>query len=300
MWEHFLTQERFGRRDIDISIIPWQNHRSILSSFRNLIKNPSPDEFHSWIKAAERETWRFIPRIKSHCAEERTLDLCVQRLRKRIVAESCNNKKSISHHNDGVGFIHSASFPNLVCLGGLGVLDKRLERTSLDRTVASSLLPRQNVEKNRRGSVLSVPGNNSSKDLTAISRMDQLIEENDSLSKELNDSFADLLKTTPLKSTSSSGGSEDFMTPRQDDADLNVPTTVIAAPDTDTTKPLPSPIQHLHDDAKRKHEEKRVNNLDDGYLKTSHMASLYYRRKDKLNASSDEDEDKVVYDQHSP
>jgi TAG lipase/steryl ester hydrolase/phospholipase A2/LPA acyltransferase len=312
MWEHFLTQERFGRRDVDISIIPWQNHRSILSSFLNLIKNPSPDEFHSWIKAAERETWRFIPRIKSHCAEERTLDLCVQRLRKRIVAESCTDKKSILHHNDGVGtskFIHSASFPNLVCLGGLGVLDKRLERTSLDRTVASSLLPRQNVEKNlqtpsqanhcRRGSVLSLPGNNSSKDLTAILRIDQLIEENDSLSQELEDSFADLLKTTPMKSTSSSGGSEDFMTPRQDDADQNVPMTVIAAPDTDTTKPLPSPIQHLHDDAKRKHEEKRVNNLGDGYLKTSHMASLYYRRKDKLNASSDEDEDKV-YDQHSP
>jgi hypothetical protein len=170
------------------------------------------------------------------------------------------------------------------------------------------LLPRQNVEKNeanhcRRGSVLSLPGNNSSKDLTAILRMNQLIEENDSLSKELNDSFADLLKTTPIKSTSSSGGSEDFMTPRQDDADLNVPTSnansTIAAPDTDTTKPLPSPIQHLHDNAKRKHEEKRVINLGDGYLKTSHMASLYYRRKDKLNASSDEDEDKV-YDQHSP
>ena len=320
MWEHFLTQDRFGRRDIDISIIPWQNHRSILSSFLNLIKNPSPDEFQSWIKAAERETWRFIPRIKSHCAEERTLDLCVQRLRRRIVAESYNEKKSTSHHNDGVGatgFIHSASYPNLVCLGGLGVLDKRLERTSLDRTVASSLLPRQNddtkeertahANHSRRGSsILSIPGNNSSNELTM--RMDQLIEENDSLSKEY-DSFVDLLKITPLKSTSSSGGSEDFMTPRQDDADPNVPKTVgwatsnanstIAAPDTDATKPLPTPIQRLHDDARGKHEEKRVDNLGDGYLKTSHMASLYYRRKEKLTASSDEDEDRV-YDQHSP
>ena len=93
--------------------------------------------------------------------------------------------------------------------------------------------------------------------------MDQLIKENNSLSKDFNDSFVDLLKITPLKSSSSSGGSEDFTTPRQDDADPNVPKTVgwatsnanstIAAPDTDATKPLPTPIQRLHDDAKRKH-----------------------------------------------
>jgi hypothetical protein len=53
----FFTQEYEGR-DTDISLIPWQNHRSLPSAMFNLIKNPTPEEFKEWVLAAERETWR--------------------------------------------------------------------------------------------------------------------------------------------------------------------------------------------------------------------------------------------------
>ena len=53
----FLVQEYEGR-ETDISLIPWKNHRSLMSSFLHLIYNPSNDEFSEWMQAAERETWR--------------------------------------------------------------------------------------------------------------------------------------------------------------------------------------------------------------------------------------------------
>jgi hypothetical protein len=53
----FFTQEYEGR-DTDISLIPWQNHRSLTSAMLNLIHNPTSQEFMDWVKAAERETWR--------------------------------------------------------------------------------------------------------------------------------------------------------------------------------------------------------------------------------------------------
>ena len=284
MWDQFFTQERFGRRDIDISIIPWQNHRSIPSSFFNLIKNPTPAEVKDWIRAAERETWRHIPRIKSHCAEERTLDHCVQRLRKRIMAEtwtsswSSNQQRVQPSEGDGAGKLnHSHSFPNLVCLGGLGVLDKRLNRTSVFASSVETKEPAAHVNQVacRRGSILGLPGDKSSKDL-ALLRMDKLIEENDSISHDMNDSFAKLFELSP----GSSGSSEKFTTPRieDNDADPSVPNfkLTIAAPDTDATKPLPSPIQQLHDEARRGFLAQK--NFGDGYIKTTHMANLYYRK----------------------
>lgn len=77
---------------------------------------------------------RYIPRIKSHCAEERTLDLCVQRLRKKIMVESWEARHSSSQQmlqpSQGNGTVslnqRTPSFfqsPSLVCLGGLTVLD---------------------------------------------------------------------------------------------------------------------------------------------------------------------------------
>lgn len=97
----------------------------------NLIHNPTHDEFMEWVKAAERETWRHIPRIKSHCAEERTLDRCVQRLRKKIMMESWDKHSSTNilvpkEGEDGGLNARTPSFfqsPSLVCLGGLNVLD---------------------------------------------------------------------------------------------------------------------------------------------------------------------------------
>jgi len=77
--------------------------------------------------------------------------------------------------------------------------------------------------------------------------------------------IADLLKTTPLNS--SSGSLEDFMTPRHNDAwEMSNVESIISDPDTDATKPLSMPIQQLRNEA----------NENVGYLKTSHTANFYY------------------------
>jgi len=132
MGTQFFTQEYEGR-ETDISLIPWQHDRSLTSAMFSLIKNPTPEEFQDWVAAAERETWRYIPRIKSHCAEERTLDLCVQRLRKKIMLSSWEARYSssqqmlreASHEEPKLSHGNPSFFqsPSLVCMGGLGVLD---------------------------------------------------------------------------------------------------------------------------------------------------------------------------------
>eukprot|EP00591_Stephanopyxis_turris_P007361 CAMPEP_0195507382 /NCGR_PEP_ID=MMETSP0794_2-20130614/844_1 /TAXON_ID=515487 /ORGANISM="Stephanopyxis turris, Strain CCMP 815" /LENGTH=718 /DNA_ID=CAMNT_0040634043 /DNA_START=368 /DNA_END=2524 /DNA_ORIENTATION=+ len=83
----FFTQNYVGR-DTDITLNPWSGHKSVLSAWMHLLHNPSRDEFMSWILAGQRETWRCIPRIKSHCAVEMTLDKGVQRLRKKLLTDS--------------------------------------------------------------------------------------------------------------------------------------------------------------------------------------------------------------------
>lgn len=91
--------------------------------------------FMNWyLKFQNNQSNRHIPRIKSHCAEERTLDRCVQRLRKKIMLESWEARNSSSreflHHADSNGRAslnqRTPSFfqsPSLVCMGGLGVFD---------------------------------------------------------------------------------------------------------------------------------------------------------------------------------
>lgn len=154
MGTQFFTQEYEGR-DTDISLIPWQNHRSLTSAMFNLIKNPTPEEFREWVEAAERETWRYIPRIKSHCAEERTLDLCVQRLRKKVMMESWEARHASSQQilqpssgNDGHALKqgHPSFFqsPSLVCMGGLGVLDPYESLEGFDEEINDSPYPSQN------------------------------------------------------------------------------------------------------------------------------------------------------------
>ena len=59
----FFTQEYEGR-DCDISLIPWKSHRGLWSAFMHCLYNPTLEEFHEWVLAAERETWKFIPAIK--------------------------------------------------------------------------------------------------------------------------------------------------------------------------------------------------------------------------------------------
>jgi hypothetical protein len=104
----------------------------LLSALLHIIYNPSEAEFREWIQAAERETWKFIPAIKSHIAEEITLDRCVQRLRKRIVQESWEKHRresveNIAHTVNGKLEGRVPSFftsQSLVNLSGLGVADQ--------------------------------------------------------------------------------------------------------------------------------------------------------------------------------
>jgi len=121
----FFTQEYEGR-DSDISLIPWQSHRSVFSALLHCIYNPSQEEFVEWAEAAQRETWRYIPAIKSHCAEEMTLDRCVQRLRKRLVKEEWDAKKGAESTNLNMSQRVPSFFtsPSLVNFGGLGIGDR--------------------------------------------------------------------------------------------------------------------------------------------------------------------------------
>jgi TAG lipase / steryl ester hydrolase / phospholipase A2 / LPA acyltransferase len=122
----FFTQEYEGR-PTDISLIPWLNHRSLFSALMHIIYNPCEDEFREWVLAAERETWSYIPAIKSHIAEEVTLDRCVQRLRRRLLEESWRKHRLISSSTGEKMGDRVPSFfisPSLVNLGGHGISDQ--------------------------------------------------------------------------------------------------------------------------------------------------------------------------------
>mmetsp|Transcript_10990 Transcript_10990/g.15731 ORF Transcript_10990/g.15731 Transcript_10990/m.15731 type:complete len:830 (+) Transcript_10990:208-2697(+) len=161
MGTQFFTQEYEGR-DTDISLVPWQQHRSLTSAMFNLIKNPTPEEFKEWVTAAERETWKHIPRIKSHCAEERTLDMCVQRLRKKMMVEAYQahhaSSRLVLEQNNGdtnptfnertPSFFQS---PSLVCLGGLNICDPYEKVLSMDEVQMHNTQVRNN----------SIPSKNS-------------------------------------------------------------------------------------------------------------------------------------------
>jgi len=134
----FFVQEYEGR-NCDISLIPWLNHRSLFSALMHCLYNPGEDEFTEWITAAERETWKHLPAIKSHIAEEITLDRCVQRLRKRLLAESFQKRRN---HSTGqkMGERVPSFFtsPSLVNLGGLAVSDQS-NIESIERMQASGV-----------------------------------------------------------------------------------------------------------------------------------------------------------------
>jgi hypothetical protein len=121
----FFIQEYEGR-DCDISLIPWIGHRGLFSAMMHALYNPSDEEFRSWVDAAQRETWKVIPAIKSHVAEEITLDRCVQRLRKRIVSESWEKRRKVDSTSAKMGERVPSFFtsPSLVNFGGLTVGDQ--------------------------------------------------------------------------------------------------------------------------------------------------------------------------------
>lgn len=129
MMSSFFTQEYEGREGIDISLIPWISHRGFFSALLHCIYNPNDEEFIEWGEAAQRETWKYIPAIKSHIAEEVTLDRCVQRLRKRVILNSWEEKQQqriLNNNETAMGdrvpsFYTSRSLANL---GGLAIGDQ--------------------------------------------------------------------------------------------------------------------------------------------------------------------------------
>ncbi len=122
-----FVQEYEGR-DSDVSLIPWHGHRSVFSALMYALYNPSDEEFSEWILAAERQTWKHIAAIKSHVAEEITLDQCVQRLRKRIVAEKWEKHRQVGSMNAKMNSKVPSFFtsPSLVNFGGLGIGDQTM------------------------------------------------------------------------------------------------------------------------------------------------------------------------------
>jgi hypothetical protein len=153
----FFTQEYEGR-STDVSLIPWLGHRGLFSALLHIIYNPSAAEFLEWVQAAERETWSFIPRIKSHIAEEVTLDRCVQRLRRRLVEESWQKQVSKSA-GDKMGERVPSFFtsPSLLNLGGLGIADQPSYSNILPPRSPSSKDATSPVVVVENGSVLNGP-----------------------------------------------------------------------------------------------------------------------------------------------
>jgi len=131
----FFTQEYEGR-ETDITLVPWANHRSMLSALLHVLYNPSEAEFRDWIHAAERETWRYIPKIKSHVAEEITLDQCVQRLRKQLILESLESRQPTEATNTLSNRVPSFfTSPSLVNLSGLAITDPYNKSKSFENGV---------------------------------------------------------------------------------------------------------------------------------------------------------------------
>uniref|UniRef100_A0A7S3L689 PNPLA domain-containing protein n=1 Tax=Amphora coffeiformis TaxID=265554 RepID=A0A7S3L689_9STRA len=167
----FFTQEYEGRPS-DISLCPWASHRSLLSALMHIIYNPSDEEFLQWMNAGERETWKHIPAIKSHIAEEMTLDRCVQRLRQRMIVESWEKAGGIETTGRVPSFFTS---PSLTNLGGLNILDQptleglRVEKASTfkdeHKEDPSKTLIVPNVDSNSGWGGLGLKGNQSSGNL---------------------------------------------------------------------------------------------------------------------------------------
>jgi TAG lipase / steryl ester hydrolase / phospholipase A2 / LPA acyltransferase len=106
LYSRFFIQEYEGR-ECDISLIPWINHCSLVRTLLYVLYNPTEKDYRDWSAAAERETWKFLPAIKSHVAEEITLDRCVQRLRSRVIEESLDVRRRLERGMKLGGANHS-------------------------------------------------------------------------------------------------------------------------------------------------------------------------------------------------
>jgi len=187
----FFVQEYEGR-DCDVSLIPWLGHRGLFSALLHALYNPSKEEFGEWMEAAERETWKHIAAIKSHVAEEITLDLCVQRLRKRIITEKWDKHRQVDSMSGKMDAKVPSFFtsPSLVNFGGLGISDQAVvgDSDQLRNTASISspqtplVLP---VDIKRGWSGLGLKGNRSATSLeSSTSHASGLFIEGDDHAKE--------------------------------------------------------------------------------------------------------------------
>jgi len=230
-----FVQEYEGR-DCDVSLIPWLGHRGLFSALLHALYNPSKNEFQEWIEAAQRETWKHIAAIKSHVAEEITLDQCVQRLRKRIIAEKWNKHRKVDSLSAKMDTKVPSFFtsPSLVNFGGLGIADQtvvgdagQLRNADIISSPQTPLILPVDIKPGWSG--LGLKGNRSAASLeSSTSHASGLFIEGDDHSKEQ-----------------------------------------VAGEQTNHMPSFPgmksSLISASHDDSKR-------------YLKTTNMASFYYRK----------------------
>lgn len=117
-FSQLLTQEYEGR-DEDITIMPWKGHQTALTAFVNLIKNPTVEEYNEILLVGERNTWPSIPRIRAHCRVERTLDECVNSLRKQLYDEELS--KGVAQGMDRTPSFYTSR--SMVNLSGLSIAD---------------------------------------------------------------------------------------------------------------------------------------------------------------------------------
>lgn len=275
----FFTQEYEGR-DTDITLNPWSESLSLFGAFMHLLYNPAADEFLGWIRSSERVTWKHIPEIKSHIAEEITLDQCVQRLRRKLVQESWEAKLQRAHskqqNSTGVLSVTTdeklgqrvPSFftsPSLVNMSGLGVgdrLDLKFEYNGnkQDASTSKDLLPADEI-----GTEKEIPINTGwgGKGLSGNRSLNSL-DRTDSAGSGL---FA-LETLRRIKSSSSASGI--FVDASDDESSANG----------DITGHHQFMNNVWNSGLLNKKSNSTVTNPgDDGYVKTCSMAEFYYGRR---------------------
>jgi hypothetical protein len=257
----FFIQEYEGR-DCDISLIPWLNHRSLMSAFMHCLYNPSEVEFRDWVAAAERETWKHIPAIKSHIAEEITLDRCVQRLRKRLMIESWEKRRSDSTGRKmGERVPSFFTSPSLINLGGLGVADQ----SSIEGLDQYTGVSKSNTETANAAPPPSLPPVDANHGWSGLGLRGN------------RPSFGDLERSSSAASGLFIDGEEPLVVEQVAGEQETVPSSIQKAPSTNS----------LDGGGKN------------GYIKTTSMACFYYRNSSSHGAldlqrssSEDADEDK--------
>jgi TAG lipase/steryl ester hydrolase/phospholipase A2/LPA acyltransferase len=252
----FFTQEYEGRSS-DISLCPWSNHRSLFSALMHIIYNPSEAEFRDWIQAAERETWKHIPSIKSHIAEEMTLDRCVQRLRRRLLQESWQKRNGDMKTTGRVPSFFTS--PSLTNMGGLNILDQPpVEGIRVANSTASNGVSAGEDEE-------KAASNGVGGGLSSRSKLIPTVDIQSGwggLGLKGNRSSGNLMRSSSDASglfIDDEGNEYATRNPPQQSAGEHSQSVGVTKPSSQTKLTAPSDVPH-------------------GYLKTTSMAQFYYRK----------------------